>query len=214
MPGEVLRAVVRTPFHPAEGVLAIAHGAMVETRRLCFDGATQTIAVPLTDAHAPHIDLVVAVAGKQRHGQARLHVTVEPTAQRLGVERRVHFLGPRPLPQLGAYLRQADVLVSPRIAGTNTPMKIYSYLDSGRPVVATRLPAHTQVLDDEIACLVDPTPEDLAEGLVRLFRDAELRMLLARRARERFPTWFSRPAVTTPTPPRTVPSRVSTCRPN
>jgi len=111
-------------------------------------------------------------------------------AQRLGVERRVHFLGPRPLPQLGAYLRQADVLVSPRIAGTNTPMKIYSYLDSGRPVVATRLPAHTQVLDDEIACLVDPTPEDLAEGLVRLFRDAELRMLLARRARERFQREF------------------------
>jgi len=112
-------------------------------------------------------------------------------AQRLGVEARVHFLGPRPLPQLGSYLRQADVLVSPRITGTNTPMKIYSYLDSGRPVVATRLPTHTQVLDDEIACLVDPTPEDLAEGLLRLFRDVELRTELARRARERFQSEFS-----------------------
>src|SRR5690606_20579612 len=58
-------------------------------------------------------------------------------ARRLGVGERVHFLGPRPLSQLGTYLRQADVLVSPRITGNNTPMKIYSYLDSGRPVVAT-----------------------------------------------------------------------------
>src|SRR5690606_25531866 len=71
------------------------------------------------------------------------------------------------------------------------PMKIYSYLDSGRPVVATRLPTHTQVLDDEIACLVDPKPADLADGLLRLFRDAELRTELARRARERFQREFS-----------------------
>src|SRR5690606_77012 len=112
-------------------------------------------------------------------------------ARRLGAEGRVHFLGPRPLPQLGDYLRQADVVVSPRITGTNTPMKIYSYLDSGRPVVATRLPTHTQVLDDEIACLVDPKPADLADGLLRLFRDAELRTELARRARERFQREFS-----------------------
>jgi len=112
-------------------------------------------------------------------------------ARRLGVGARVHFLGPRPLSQLGAYLRQADVLVSPRITGNNTPMKIYSYLDSGRPLVATRLPTHTQVLDDEIACLVDPTPADLAAGMLRLFRDAELRTELARRAQERFQREFS-----------------------
>ena len=34
-------------------------------------------------------------------------------------------------------LRQADVLVSPRLKGLNTPMKIYSYLDSGSAVLAT-----------------------------------------------------------------------------
>ena len=37
--------------------------------------------------------------------------------------------------------------------GTNTPLKIYQYLRSGRPIVATRLLTHTQVLDDEV---VDP----------------------------------------------------------
>ena len=48
------------------------------------------------------------------------------------------------------------MLVSPRLKGLNTPMKIYSYLDSGSAVLATRLRTHTQVLDDRLAYLVDP----------------------------------------------------------
>jgi glycosyltransferase involved in cell wall biosynthesis len=89
----------------------------------------------------------------------------------LGMAGAVAFAGPRPVERLGTYLRQADVLVSPRLLGTNTPMKVYSYLASGRPVVATRLPTHTQVLTDEVACLVDPEPVAFALGLIRLFSD-------------------------------------------
>lgn len=96
----------------------------------------------------------------------------------------VHFLGPRPVESLGAYLRHATVLVSPRIHGENTPMKVYSYLDSGRPVLATRLPTHTQVLTDDIARLADPEPEAMGRALAELLRDAILRERLARAARE------------------------------
>ena len=39
------------------------------------------------------------------------------------------------------------MLVSPRSRGTNTPLKIYQYLRSGKPIVATRLLTHTQVLE-------------------------------------------------------------------
>ena len=66
---------------------------------------------------------------------------------------------------LPGLLRQADVLVSPRLKGLNTPMKIYSYLDSGTAVLATRLRTHTQVLDDRTAYLVEPEPEPLGNGL-------------------------------------------------
>jgi len=59
----------------------------------------------------------------------------------------------------------ADVLVSPRLAGTNTPLKVYSYLKSGKPLVATNLYTHTQVLNEGISILVEPTAEGLAEGL-------------------------------------------------
>lgn len=104
-------------------------------------------------------------------------------AEGLAVEEGVHLLGPRPLSMLGTLLRQADVLASPRISGANTPMKIYSYLDSGTAVLATRLPTHTQVLTDEIARLERPAPEPFARGMIELLRDEELRHQLAERAR-------------------------------
>ncbi len=104
-------------------------------------------------------------------------------AEQLNIAANVHFLGPRPVSLLGNYLRQADVLVSPRIRGLNTPMKLYSYLDSGQPVLATRLPTHTQVIDDSVAVLVDPVPEALGAGLVALFRDPIARAELGSRGR-------------------------------
>jgi glycosyltransferase involved in cell wall biosynthesis len=102
----------------------------------------------------------------------------------LGIEPRVEFMGPRPVSLLPQLLRQADVLVSPRLKGLNTPMKIYSYLDSGTAVLATRLRTHTQVLDDRTAYLVDPEPESLGEGLAVLMGDPELRARLAASAKE------------------------------
>jgi glycosyltransferase involved in cell wall biosynthesis len=101
----------------------------------------------------------------------------------LGIRRRVHFLGPRPVGLLPELLKQADVLVSPRLKGLNTPMKIYSYLDSGTAVLATRLRTHTQVLDDRTAYLVDPEPESLGDGLATLLADPSLRRMLAARAK-------------------------------
>src|SRR5262249_37067769 len=69
-------------------------------------------------------------------------------AAQTGIGDTTIFAGERPAAEIPAYLRAADVLVSPRSRGTNTPLKIYQYLRSGRPIVATRLLTHTQVLDD------------------------------------------------------------------
>ena len=107
----------------------------------------------------------------------------------LGLEKRIHLLGPRPLNRLQYYLEQADVLVSPRLRGVNTPMKIYSYLLAGRAVVATRIESHTQVMDDTICALVEPEAAALGRVLGELMRDpgrrARLGEAAARRARER-----------------------------
>jgi len=106
-------------------------------------------------------------------------------ADDLGMKERVVFLGPKPVSELPHWLAQARILVSPRRQGNNTPMKIFSYLDSGKAVLATRLSTHTQVLDDEIAYLVAPTPEDMAEGMAVLMENASLRDKLSLAAKKR-----------------------------
>ena len=103
----------------------------------------------------------------------------------LGLGEKSHFAGRRPVADLHHYLRQADILVSPRSKGFNTPMKIYSYLDSGRVTLATRMQTHTQVLDDSIAYLVEATTTSMADGLITLAADKELRETLAASAKER-----------------------------
>jgi glycosyltransferase involved in cell wall biosynthesis len=104
-------------------------------------------------------------------------------AENLGVSPQVSFIGPRPVDALGDYLRQADLLLSPRISGANTPMKIYSYLDSGVAVVATALPTHTQVMSHEHAALTAPEPVAMADTIARALDDPERRVRLALQAR-------------------------------
>jgi glycosyltransferase involved in cell wall biosynthesis len=112
-------------------------------------------------------------------------------AAALGLAEHVQFAGPRPLRRLGAYLAQADVLVSPRVSGHNTPMKLYSYLAAGKPVLATRIRSHTQVLSDDDALLVEPTPEALARGLDELLGSPALRERLGGAARRLAATRYS-----------------------
>ena len=76
----------------------------------------------------------------------------------------------------------ASILMSPRISGTNTPLKIYSYLRSGVPIVATKIRSHTQVLTDEVAMLVEPQSQSISSGILRLLEDAPLGNRLAESA--------------------------------
>jgi len=109
----------------------------------------------------------------------------------LGLEAHVEFIGARPLSQLGALLAQADVLVSPRLKGQNTPMKLYSYLAAGKALLATRIRSHTQVLSDDNALLVEPTPAAVARGLDVLLHSPALREQLALSARRLATTRYS-----------------------
>jgi glycosyltransferase involved in cell wall biosynthesis len=95
-----------------------------------------------------------------------------------------------PPSQVRAYQRLADILVTTRTRGVNTPLKIYQYLRSDRPIVATDIPSHTQVLDGSCAELVAPDPEGVARGLLALLADPargqDLAVGAARLAEERY----------------------------
>jgi glycosyltransferase involved in cell wall biosynthesis len=93
------------------------------------------------------------------------------------------FTGQQPAREIPSFVQACDVLVSPRIRGTNTPLKIYSYLRSGKPILATDLLTHTQVLTPDISALVAPEPEAFAEALAALLDDPPARAVLAARAR-------------------------------
>src|SRR5207245_1054809 len=54
-------------------------------------------------------------------------------ARATGIDDVTIFAGERPAAEIPAYLLAADVLVSPRSRGTNTPLKIYQYMRSGKP---------------------------------------------------------------------------------
>ena len=104
------------------------------------------------------------------------------------------FTGQQPAREIPSFVQASDVLVSPRIRGTNTPLKIYSYLRSGRPILATNLLTHTQVLTSDIAVLVPPEPHALAEALAALIDDPAARQALAARARAVADERYSREA--------------------
>lgn len=100
----------------------------------------------------------------------------------------------QPRERIPAFLAMADVVVSPRAYGDNLPLKVFDYLGAGKPIVATDIPAHRSILDEERALLTGPWSPDLARGIVRLLRDRELADRLGANARaysqERF-GWFS-----------------------
>ena len=103
---------------------------------------------------------------------------------------RVEFAGMVEPPRVAAFLQRADVLVIPNLpsrisAAYTSPLKLFEYMASGRPVVASDLPALREVLrPDDNAVLVEPGSVDaLAAGIRRIVGDAAFGRRLAAHAR-------------------------------
>jgi glycosyltransferase involved in cell wall biosynthesis len=139
-------------------------------------------------ADFPHGDATLWVIGGDSSSAARLR----STARDLVASECVRFRDPVALEAMIATLDAADVLVSPRRSGSNTPMKVYNYLVAGKAILATRIPAHTDVVDDGCALLVKPTVSDVAEGLRALVGDPALRRRLGEAAKLRGEQSYSR----------------------
>ncbi len=110
---------------------------------------------------------------------------IRERCRQAGVLDRCRLPGKIPFQRMPEVTAACSVLASPRRIGTNTPLKLYSYLKSGVPILATDLLTHTQVLDKETALLTPPTPEGLTEGLLKLYKDENLRNTLGINARKK-----------------------------
>jgi glycosyltransferase involved in cell wall biosynthesis len=135
--------------------------------------------------------LVPEVAGRIVGGHPREtdlgRVTALAAARGLGS--RVVFTGLLPPHEVAGAIAEADILVLPNTATEvsaryTSPLKLFEYLAAGRPIVASRLPALAEVLEDGVnALLVAPEdPQALADAIRRLAADPALALRLAARA--------------------------------
>ena len=114
------------------------------------------------------------------------------TARKKGLANHTLFLDAVSPQESMIYLACASVLISPRLDGTSTPLKVYSYLHAEKPIVATAITAHTQVLTDETALLVEPNHDAFAEGIIEILGDHELASRLAKNAHQLAQSKFGR----------------------
>ena len=202
----VQRHAPSTPVHVVHNVALEppADSALVGDLRRAWAPAGEPLVV-YTGTLEPYqgIDVLLegfAAAGPWDGGAAPRLVVVggrddqiaelRPRAAGLGVGERVVFTGLRPPGEIPACMAAADVLVSARSTGSNIPLKIYSYLRAGKPIVATDIRSHTQVLDETTAVLVDYSPTAIAAGLTKVVSDPafgrDLGAAAARTAADRY----------------------------
>jgi glycosyltransferase involved in cell wall biosynthesis len=104
---------------------------------------------------------------RKTHPRARLLLVGTGRFARCSAAEGILSLEPHPASEMSAFMAAADVLASPRACGENVPLKIYSYLKSRRPIVATDIAAHNPLRGVAGAMLVPPEPHRFADALAQ-----------------------------------------------
>lgn len=99
------------------------------------------------------------------------------------------FIGRQPHSGIPKYLKAFDVLAmtypdEPHFARFMSPLKLFEYMASGRPIIASDLPSIREILNEHSTFLIKPgDPRALATGIQQFINDSELASRLARQAR-------------------------------
>ena len=99
----------------------------------------------------------------------------EQKAEALGIGGRIHLIGRWPADRLGELLIEADILTAPRTKGINTPQKVFPYLHTGRAVLVTDLPTHSQILTQDVCRLAPADPAGFGSAIRELAENKEER---------------------------------------
>ena len=126
-------------------------------------------------------------------GTAKQVAEMRALVEKLSLTERCLFTGGVSKAEALRWTARGDILVSPRRSGTNTPLKIYEQLASGKPIVATRIWSHTQVLTDDVCFLVEPEAASMAQGLLAALRDPTRAAAVSVKARQLYDREYARP---------------------
>jgi glycosyltransferase involved in cell wall biosynthesis len=172
------------PPVPGNSPMAVDEVRVLELRQRWHLGSGPVVLYTGTLEHYQGVHLLLHSVGAVRAaipqvqylivgGQPRQIKRLQKLAQNLHITDVVCFTGQRPYSEMVRYMALATIMVSPRCQGTHTPLKLYAYMHSGKPVLATNILSHTQILTPETALLVPPTSEGLAQGALDLLQNAE-----------------------------------------
>ena len=153
--------------------------------------------------------LIAAGPHLPRHWRIVLVGGIEPDLSRIRglaqADARIRVIGHLPVHDAALYLAAADIAVLPNSSKADisakytSPLKLFEYLASGKPVVASDVPAVREIVKNRYsALLVKPDdPAALAAGIERVAMDEQLRKNLTLNAREvaREYSWKSRAAL-------------------
>jgi len=106
----------------------------------------------------------------------------------LSVSAQVNFIGLVPQNELAVYQKAADALLMPfplneHYAYYMSPLKMFEYMASKRPIIASDLPSIREVLSENSSIIIEPcNPASLAEGIKKCLSDNELANKIAEQA--------------------------------
>jgi len=140
-------------------------------------------AIPLVLEHHPRARF--AIIGGTPAEIAHYRAVLGPAAE------SVRFTGPVDPDRLPAYLKASDILLAPRRAGINTPLKVLDYFKAGRAIVATDTEANRLILDADCAQLSPFRAEDFAAAIGNLVDDPGARERIAAEALQRYRTRYN-----------------------
>jgi glycosyltransferase involved in cell wall biosynthesis len=177
------------------------------------DRAANAINIVYTGSALPGkgIELVLQIAKLISDAHFTLILSTASSLERIPLEGNVSILSNLSNYETLSYQKGADCLLLPNqtevltdhgrvnIGNWTSPLKLFEYMGSGKPIVASRIPVLMEILEDGVNCLManPDDPKEWVSKIQRLNEDPKLAKRIACHARLDFEnkyTWSKRAA--------------------
>ena len=149
------------------------------------------------------VDALETIRHTLREAELRVYGHVTPflekvlsRAQKAGLDRNLHYMGPRRLDELIREIEACDIGIIPNHRNSfteiNTPTRIFEYLALGKPVIAPRTPGIEDYFSADSLLFFEPgNSDELADRILYAFSHPAEVFEIAKRGQEiyRAHTW-------------------------
>ncbi|MBO3757520.1 MAG: glycosyltransferase family 4 protein, partial [Candidatus Brockarchaeota archaeon] len=119
-------------------------------------------------------------------GSGYMRETLEELAMSLNIASKVKFLGDVPDENLPQVYSESDIFVLPSLHAESFGLVLLEAMASGLPVVTTNIGGIPEVLEDgKEGFLVKPDERNIADALIKLLEDKNLREKMGRNGRKK-----------------------------